>query len=65
VVQVPPAVYDGFYPGASEIREMFQYFAESTYFGPERERYIAAANALVPGGFTNFADWARVHMKAG
>ena len=44
---------------------MFQYFAESTYFGPERERYIAAANALVPGGFTNFADWARVHMKAG
>ena len=65
VVQVPPAVYDGFYPGASEMREMFQYFAESTYFGPERERYIAAANALVPGGFTNFADWARVHMKAG
>ena len=64
VVQVPPAVYDGFYPGASEMREMFQYFAESTYFGPERERYIAAANALVPGGFTNFADWARVHMKA-
>jgi uncharacterized protein YbjT (DUF2867 family) len=64
VVQVPEAVYDGFYPGASEIREMFQYFAEQTYFGPERERYIAAANALVPGGFTNFADWARVNMKA-
>jgi hypothetical protein len=42
----------------------FSIFAESTYFGPERERYIAAANALVPGGFTNFADWARVHMKA-
>jgi len=64
VMQVPPTVYDGFYPGASEIREMFQYFAEQTYFGPGRERYIAAANALVPGGFTNFADWARVHMKA-
>ena len=43
---------------------MFQYFAEQTYFGPEHERYIAAANALVPGGFTNFADWARAHMKA-
>jgi hypothetical protein len=43
---------------------MFQYFAEHTYFGPEQERYIAAANALVPGGFTNFADWARAHMKA-
>jgi len=64
VMQVPPAVYDGFYPGASEIREMLQYFAEQTYFGPERERYIAAARALVPEGFTNFADWARVHMKA-
>jgi hypothetical protein len=46
------------------MREMFQYFAEHTYFGPEHERYIAAANALVAGGFTNFADWARAHMKA-
>ncbi len=64
VLQVPPAVYDGFYPGAEEIREMFQYFAEHTYFGPERERYIAAANALVPGGFRSFADWARRHMRA-
>jgi uncharacterized protein YbjT (DUF2867 family) len=64
VLQVPPADYDGFYPGAHEIREMLQYFAEHTYFGPERERYIAAANALVPAGFTNFADWARAHMKA-
>jgi hypothetical protein len=36
---------DGFYPGAHEIWEMFQYFAEQTYFGPEHERYIAAANA--------------------
>ena len=64
VLQVSPATYDGFYPGAHEIREMFQYFAECTYFGPEHERYIAAANALVPGGCTNFAAWARTHMKA-
>jgi uncharacterized protein YbjT (DUF2867 family) len=63
VLQVPPTAYDGFYPGAHEVREMFQYFAEQTYFGPEHERYIAAANALVPGGFTNFAAWARMHMK--
>jgi uncharacterized protein YbjT (DUF2867 family) len=63
VLQVSPAMYDGLYPGAPEIREMFQYFAEHTYFGPEHERYIAAANALVPGGFTSFADWARAHMK--
>jgi uncharacterized protein YbjT (DUF2867 family) len=65
VIQVPPEVYDGFYPGAHEMREMFQYFAEHTYFGPEREKHIAAANALVPGGFTDFASWAGVHMKPG
>lgn len=62
-VQVAPEVYDGFYPGAHEMREMFQYFAEHTYFGPKRDERIAAANALVPGGFTGFADWARVHLK--
>jgi uncharacterized protein YbjT (DUF2867 family) len=63
VLQVPPTVYDGFYSGAREMREMFEYYVEHTYFGPEHQRYIAAANALVPGGFTNFADWAKVHMK--
>jgi len=63
VRQVPPEVYDGFYPGAHEMREMFLYFTEHTYFGPEHETRIAAANALVPGGFTGFADWARVNMK--
>ena len=43
---------------------MFQYFAEYTYFGPQREAHVAAANALVPGGCTTFAEWARVHMAA-
>jgi len=62
-VQVPADVYDRSYHGAHEARETFQYFAEHTYFGPQREARIAAANALVPGGFTSFADWARVHMK--
>jgi uncharacterized protein YbjT (DUF2867 family) len=62
VLQVPPEVYDGFYPGAHEMREMFQYFERHTYFGPEHEARIAAANALVPAGFTGFADWARANM---
>jgi len=62
-VQVPADVYDRFYPGAHEVREMFQYWAEHTYFGPQHEAHIRAANALVPGGFTPFADWARAHMK--
>jgi len=63
VVQVPPEAYDGSFPGAHEIRETFQYFEEQTYLGPQREAHIAAANALVPGGFTTFADWARTHMN--
>jgi hypothetical protein len=62
VLQVPPEVYDGFYPGAHEMREMFQYFERYTYFGPEHTTRIAAANALVPAGFTGFADWARTNL---
>jgi hypothetical protein len=62
-VQVPADVYDGSYPGAREVRETFQYFAEHTYFGPQREAHIGAANALVSGRFTSFADWAKVHMS--
>ena len=65
VMQVPAEAYDGFYPGAHEMREMFQYFAEHTYFGPNREKHTAAANAIVPGGFTGFANWARLNMKPG
>jgi len=61
--RVPADVFDGFVPGASEIRENFEYFETHTYFGPEHEAHIAAASALVPGGFTTFADWARGNMK--
>jgi hypothetical protein len=63
VLRVAPAVYDNLYPGAREMREMYQYYEEYTYFGPEHEQRIAAARALVPGGFTGFADWAKAHMK--
>ena len=50
IVHVPPEAYDRSFPGAPEIRETFQYFEEQTYFGPQREAHIAAANALVPSG---------------
>jgi len=63
VVRVPAEAYDRFFPGAHEVREMFQYFEEQTYFGPQHEAHIAAAKALVPGGFTTLADWARTHMN--
>ncbi len=65
VVQVPADAYDKFFEGAHELREMYQYYEQYTYFGPEREKRIAAAHALVPAGFTGFADWAKVHMNQG
>jgi uncharacterized protein YbjT (DUF2867 family) len=62
VQQVPADVYDTFFPGASELREMFQYFEQWTYFGPERESRIAAAKALFPAGFIGFSDWAKRNL---
>jgi len=63
VMQVPAEVYDSFYPGAPEMRAMFQHFEKYTYFGPEHAKHVAATTALVPAGFTGFADWAKTHMK--
>jgi uncharacterized protein YbjT (DUF2867 family) len=63
VVHVPPEVFEGSFPGAHEVLEMFRYFEAHTYFGPHHEEHTATANALVPGGFTSFAEWARVNMK--
>ena len=37
--------------------------AQRWLHSPEHQKRIAAAHALVPGGFTGFADWAKVHMK--
>ena len=45
VVRIAPEVYDGFFPGAKETREMFQYFEAHTYFGPDAQTAITAANA--------------------
>ena len=64
VIQVPGPAYDTFYPGAHEMRATFEYFEQFTYFGPHHEAYLAATSAIVPGGFTGFAEWARVHLKA-
>jgi len=62
VNQVPGEVYDQFFPGAAEIREMFNYFEAYSYFGPEAQQKIAAAKALVPEEFTPFSQWTKQHM---
>jgi uncharacterized protein YbjT (DUF2867 family) len=64
VVRVPGEAFDKFFEAARELRVMYEYYEKYTYFGPGHEARIAAANALVPGGFTGFADWARRRMKA-
>ena len=56
VVRVAPRVYDGFFPSAKQVRAMFQYFEVHSYFGRHAQTAIAAANALVPSGFTAFSQ---------
>ena len=63
IVRVAPEIFDGSFQGAKEVREMYQYFDAHTYFGPDARTAIAAANALVPGGFTAFFEWARKNIK--
>jgi uncharacterized protein YbjT (DUF2867 family) len=65
VVRVAPEVFDGFFPGAKELREMYEYFEAHTYFGPSAQTAIVAARALVRSGFTDFSEWARKNMKPG
>ena len=65
VVRVAPEVFDGFFPGANELREMYQYFEAHTYFGPDAQTAIAAARALVPSGFTDFSDVGAQEHEAG
>jgi uncharacterized protein YbjT (DUF2867 family) len=59
---VPADQFDGLFAGAAELRETMQYWVEYTYFGPDHEAHVAAANALVPEGFTGFAEWAKTHI---
>ena len=64
VKQVSNEVYDSFpFPGAREFREMWNYFEEYTYFGPDAVKKIALARQLVPEGFTTFHEWASQNMR--
>jgi uncharacterized protein YbjT (DUF2867 family) len=45
-------------------RDMFAYFEDQTYFGPDAQEKIAAANAVTTEPFTNFEMWAKENMPA-
>ena len=46
------------------IRDMFAFFEEHTYFGPQAEQKIELAKQVTVAPFTDFAAWARVNMPA-
>jgi uncharacterized protein YbjT (DUF2867 family) len=65
IVEVPPAVYSTFFPGADEMAQMMGYWVEHTYLGPNGDGAIAAARAVSTTPSTDFASWASAHMPAG
>ncbi|MGI9528546.1 MAG: NmrA family NAD(P)-binding protein [Acidimicrobiia bacterium] len=44
------------------LRDMFSYMAKYTYFGPEAEAKIAAADAVTTTPFTSLENWAATNM---
>jgi uncharacterized protein YbjT (DUF2867 family) len=62
--QVPKEVFAGFFPGAAEIAEMFDYFQTHTYLGTDSRNTIALANKIAGRQPTGFSAWARVNLPA-
>src|SRR6266446_5676563 len=56
--QVPKEVFAGFFPGATEIAEMFSYWEVHTYLGSDLSDQIALANKVAGREPTRFAIWA-------
>jgi uncharacterized protein YbjT (DUF2867 family) len=62
--QVPAEIFDGFFHGAREIREMFNYFEAHTYFGPNANEKIALARAVATEPPLALATWTKQNMPA-
>jgi uncharacterized protein YbjT (DUF2867 family) len=56
--QVPKEIFAGFFPGASEIAEMFSYWEAHTYLGSDSSDQIALANKVAGREPTRFSTWA-------
>jgi hypothetical protein len=61
---VPKEVFAGFFAGAAEIAEMFDYFQTHTYLGSDSRGQIALANKIAGGQPTKFSAWAQVNFPA-
>ena len=62
--QVPKEVFAGFFPGAAEIAEMFNYFQAHTYLGSDSRDQIALATKIAGRQPTKLSAWARVNFPA-
>ncbi len=62
VKQVPKELFASFFPGASEIAEMFSYFQAHTYLGLGSSDQIALANKIAGRQPTKFSTWARLNL---
>jgi uncharacterized protein YbjT (DUF2867 family) len=56
--QVPKEVFAGFFPGATEIAEMFSYWEAHTYLGSDLSAQIALANKVAGREPRRFSTWA-------
>jgi uncharacterized protein YbjT (DUF2867 family) len=56
--QVPKEIFAGFFPGATEIAEMFSYWEAHTYLGSASSDRIALANKIAGREPTRFSTWA-------
>jgi uncharacterized protein YbjT (DUF2867 family) len=56
--RVPKDIFAGFFPGATEIAEMFSYWEAHTYLGSDSSDQIALANKVAGREPTRFPTWA-------
>jgi len=62
--QVPKDVFAGFFAGAAETAEMFDYFQTHTYLGSDSRDQIALANKIARRQPIEFSAWAQVNFPA-
>lgn len=55
--QVPGALFSTFFEGAKEFAEMFGYFENHTYMGPDPEARIALAKEIATDKFVSLQAW--------
>lgn len=54
---VPKDIFSGFFPGAEELAQMFAYFEEYTYMGPNSENNIQLANEIATEKLVTLDQW--------